>query len=112
VDGWELLSQQEQPLEVGERRIAASRALMTREGAHLLATYFFTDGEYATRSLARFQGAQLLKRLRAEPPFGASVCIRVPTRGNREAAERLSDDFARAALPTIMESLRRARAAR
>jgi EpsI family protein len=109
-DGWEIVAKRAVAVTLEDRRIAATRAVLVSDGRELLATYFFTDGRLCTPSLLRFQGVQLLERLHAQPPFGALVRILVPVRGNRNAAERLSNDFARSVLPEILKSLRGARA--
>jgi len=82
---------------------------MMRQGHQLLVTYFFTDGEYATPSLLRFQGVQLLKRFEARVPLGALVRVSVPVRTNVKEAAALSDDFARTAVPPVLAKLRQAR---
>jgi EpsI family protein len=108
-DGWQVVSQGEAVLPVGDRNVPATRALMVKDGQQLMATYFFTDGDYSTPNLVRFQGVQLLKRFRAEIPIGALVRILVPVTREGAATEKLSEEFARATLPPVMESLRRAR---
>lgn len=109
-EGWEMVARRDIAVALEDRRIGATRVLLVSHGQELLSTYFFTDGRLCTRSLLRFQGAQLLERLHARPPFGALVRILVPVSGDRKAAERLSDDFARSVLPEILKSLRGARA--
>ncbi|MGV3722716.1 MAG: exosortase C-terminal domain/associated protein EpsI [Actinomycetota bacterium] len=107
--GWELSSQRQCRLDLPGGPVTATRALMFRKGARVVATYFFTDGRYSTPNLVRFQGAQLVKRLQAEVPLGALVRILVPSGEDVAAAEKLSDDFASATVPHVMERLREAR---
>ena len=104
--GWEALVQGECDLVLGDRRIPAVRSVMAVGARQVVATYFFTDGDYCTRSLVQFQGVQLLKRFRQEIPVGALVRILVPIRTDRAEAERLADDFARATVPKVLASLR------
>jgi EpsI family protein len=109
--GWEVVSEQSYALPLGRRKIPSSRLLMTDgKGRALMATYFFTDGEFATRSLVRFQGEQLLKRFRGEVPLGALIRIIVPVRTDA-AASSLSDRFAQATVPPIMSRIRQVRQA-
>jgi EpsI family protein len=108
--GWEVLSQEPYELSLPGRKVPAVRALMrSDDGAGLVVTYFFTDGQYATRNLVRFQGEQLLKRLRNQVPLGALVRILVPIRKDSITAAALSDRFAKATVPTVMAQIRQAR---
>lgn len=107
--GWELASQRQCTLDLPGGSITATRSVMVRQGAQVVATYFFTDGRYSTPNLVRFQSAQLLKRLQAEVPLGALVRILVPAQPDLRAAEKLSDEFARETVPHVLQSLREAR---
>jgi EpsI family protein len=108
--GWEVLSQEPYELSLPGRKVPAVRALMrSDDGAGLVVTYFFTDGQYATRNLVRFQGEQLLKRFRNQVPLGALVRILVPIRKDSVAAAKLSDRFARATVPTVMARIHQMR---
>jgi EpsI family protein len=107
--GWELASQRQCRLNLPEGPVTATRAVMIRDGARVVATYFFTDGRFSTPNLMQFQGAQLVKRLQAEAPLGALVRILVPTDENLPAAEKLADDFAAATVPDVLKRLREAR---
>lgn len=108
--GWELLAQQEQSLALGSVKVPVTRSVMVKEGKHLLATYFFTDGSFATTSLVRFQANQLVTRIQGGLPMGALIRILVPVNRNGPAAEKLSDELARATVPQLMQQLRRVRA--
>lgn len=107
--GWELLSQQPHDLKIGERKVTANRSIFSQKGQRMVATYYFTDGSYTTPKLVQFQMVQLLKRFQAGVPLGALVRILVPVTSDQGAAERLSDQFAAATLPTVMQSLKSTR---
>ncbi|HEY3285457.1 MAG TPA: EpsI family protein [Armatimonadota bacterium] len=108
--GWEVIDQRHAPLELPGRSITATRALMANDkGQALLATYFFTDGDYATDNLVRFQAMQLWKRLRREVPLGALVRVLVPLRKDSASAIKLSDEFCRATLPPTLARLHQVR---
>jgi EpsI family protein len=108
-DGWELLEQRTYDLEIGSRTIPCMRSLMVKDKQQLIATYFFTDGDFCTNNLLRFQAAQLLHRFRSEPPIGALVRTIVVMENDRQEAEKLSDDFARATVPVVLRNLREAK---
>ena len=73
-------------------------------------TYFFTNGRYNTSNLIAFDWAQLLGHFQATMPMGALVRILVRVQGNDEASARqISDEFAQATVPAVLESLRQAR---
>ncbi len=110
-DGWEFTSERGMDLSVPGHTIPAVRALMTKDRQEMLVTYFFTDGQYSTGSVLRFQGVQLLKRFGSRLPLGAMVRIIVPVTSTERAAERLADDFARATVPQVLGSIRSARLA-
>jgi EpsI family protein len=107
--GWETLDTADHVVRVGGKEIPAIRSVMGDKGREMLVIYFFTDGEFSTRSLIRYQAAQMLKRARSEAPMGALVRIIVPVRADREDAGKTSRDFARAMLPDILDDIRRAR---
>ena len=107
--GWELVSQKSCSLALPEGEVPALRAVMLRQGARIVVTYFFTDGRYSTPNLVRFQGAQLVKRLQAQVPLGALVRVLVPVDKDVAAAEKLSDDFAHDVIPPVMKRLREAK---
>lgn len=107
--GWETLWQQETLIALPDRKVTATQALMAREGRQILVTYFFTDGDYCTRSLVQFQGVQMLKRFHARVPLGALVRLIIPVQTDEDAARTLQADFARALLPPVLQSLRQAR---
>ena len=104
--GWETLWQKEGEIGLGERSIPTQQALMNKEGARMLVTYFFTNGEYCSRNLMQFQGVQFLRRLRSQVPEGALVRIVVPLYGKEEEAKALTEEFAQATLPGTLEALR------
>lgn len=103
--GWELLEQRPYALPVGEQSVSATRAVFSQKRQRLIATYYFTDGSYCTRNLVQFQMVQLVKRFQAGVPLGALVRILVPVVEDQASAEKLSDEFAAAMLPTVMKSL-------
>ena len=107
--GWELMSQRECSLPLPDGPVPATRALMLRQGAQIMVTYFFTDGRYSTPSLMKFQGMQLVRRLQAQVPLGALVRIIVPVGKHPEEAEKLADEFAQSTVPPVLKSLREAR---
>lgn len=106
--GWETLSEAEWQTAAGKNDLKGTRSVMGQQGQELVATYFFTDGASSTRSLVRFQGTQLLQRLRGQTPLGALVRITVPVARDRDAAEKLSDEFAEAVFPDVLRNLRSA----
>jgi len=107
--GWELMSQREYNLPLQGGAVPVTRAIMMRNGAQLLVTYFFTDGRYSTPNLMKFQGVQLVRRLQARVPLGALVRIIVPVGKHPEEAEKLADEFAQSTLPPVLQSLREAK---
>ena len=107
--GWETISRSSTAIRLPDRAIHAARMLMTNEGKSLLVTFFFTDGEYCTESLPRFQAVELLKRFRSSVPVGALVRIEIPVTAGQNAAEKLSDEFAEAVVPPVIAGLRGAR---
>lgn len=107
-DGWQLVSQKTYSLPLPGGPVPATRTLMTKKGLYLVVTYFFTNGEYSTNSLVRFQAAQLLRRFETGLPVGALVRILIPVTSNPEATEALADEFAAATLPPVMKSVREA----
>ncbi len=104
--GWEKLWERSMEMPVGGRTILVTRSLMSREGQQVMATYFFTDGDYCTDDLVQFQGMQMMKRFRSEIPLGALVRILVPVRSDPRIAEQISSDFAAATVPPVLASLR------
>jgi EpsI family protein len=103
--GWETLWQKDTSIAIRGKAIPATQALMEKDGQHLLATYFFTNGEYCTRNLLQFQSVQFFKRFGSEIPVGALVRIIVPVRADEASAVRLSDEFAAAVLPPTLNGL-------
>jgi hypothetical protein len=107
--GWEILSKKNFDIALSDgRRIPATRAVMIKDNAQLVTTYFFTDGDYCTRDLLRFQGAQIMKRFQAKVPLGALVRVIVPVSRSQADSENLSDVFSQAVVPGVLESLRHA----
>jgi EpsI family protein len=112
-DGLEIISQEACDLPLSGQKISANRMLMgNSKGEGLLVTYFFTDGDLVTGNLVKFQGNQLLKRFRSQIPLGALIRIIVPVEGSPAKAAQLSDRFAQATAPAVMERLRQVRAGR
>ncbi|MBW3622871.1 MAG: exosortase-associated EpsI family protein [Armatimonadetes bacterium] len=74
---------------------------------HLLVNYFFTDGNFSTDSIVRYQMHHLLKRLKREPSMGALVRVIVPIRADVGEAEAVSQEFSRLAYPRVLESLQK-----
>jgi EpsI family protein len=107
--GWELMSQRECSLALPDGAVPATRAIMMRNGAQLLVTYFFTDGRYSTPNLMKFQGVQLVRRLQARVPLGALVRIIVPVGKHPDEAEKLANEFAQSTVPPVLQSLREAK---
>ena|SRR5579883_173415 len=107
--GWETLSQKSTTIRLSGRAIPATRMVMTQNGASLVATYFFTNGDYCSAGLTSFQAVQMLKRFRSQVPMGALVRIIVPIHTTEQRADDLSDTFAKATLPAVIASVRRAR---
>lgn len=107
--GWETLAQETVMLPLPGRPTPAVRALVARDRQRVLVTYFFTDGEFSTSSLPRFQAMQLLRRIRSEAPLGALVRVTVAAPRDAASVARLSDEFAQATLPAVLEALARTR---
>lgn len=103
--GWETLMQRDVMIKIGGKQVPAVRALMLRDNKQVVATYFFTDGEYCTRSLLQFQGAQIVKRLRSRGSLGALIRIMAPVSGTASEAEELTNDFAETTLPDLFKKL-------
>jgi EpsI family protein len=108
-DGWDILAQHEVRLPVGGRTVPAMQALMQKDRQRLLTTFLFTDGEFATANLIRFQGEQLVHRLKGQVPLGALVRVLAPVGTSEAETRRLVDDFVGATLPDVMRGLRRGR---
>ncbi len=104
--GWETIARRRHVLQLGARKVTAVRMRVLQEGREMLVTYFFTDGEYSTDALSRFQVVQLMKRLRLQVPLGALVRVIVPVGSDAAAAERTADEFSTATLPRVLDSLR------
>jgi EpsI family protein len=104
--GWEITSQEVHTLALPDRKVEATRSVMTSKGLRLVATYFFTDGEFSTRNVLEFQGSQILKRFQREVPIGALVRVIVPVQSTQADAEKLSDEFAQATVPSVLTALR------
>ena len=107
--GWDTLWLRGTTLHFPGRNVPSTVALMSREGKQILVTYFFTDGDFSTGSLLKFQGVQALKRLRGSSSPGALIRIVVPVRQDEMPARLLTADFAGATVPPVLASLRRAR---
>ncbi len=104
-DGWEVVAEEAISLPLGGREIDAIRARITKDGQEMLATYFFTDGEFCTPNLMRFQTVQMIRRFGSQPPLGALVRILTPINGSRDAAATLTDTFAKATLPMTLDAM-------
>jgi EpsI family protein len=107
--GWEILSQRYLDLPIPGRKVHAVRQLMTRQGKRAYMTYFFTDGDFCSPSLAQFQTVQLLKRLKARIPMGALVRTILPVGDDLAAADELSNAFAAATIPEVLNTVQNAR---
>lgn len=103
--GWDVVSQHQVSIPLPAGDVPAVRSVMMREGSQMIATYFFTDGDFSTSSVVKLQWRNLTKRMRARLPLGALVRIIVPVTRDRQSSERLSDDFAKAALPAVLAAL-------
>jgi EpsI family protein len=106
--GWNTISEKDHQISIGSERVEATRAVMESEGHRILVTYFFTDGALSLRSLPAFQFQQFLQRLRGHPASGALVRVLTPITSDRARAERLSDEFATTALPSILRKMQEA----
>lgn len=107
--GWEVMAETEETVDIGGRRIPVKRSLQSKKGQHVLATYFFTDGDLATTSVVRLQAKQLFTRLRGGLPMGALVRVLVPVSRNGAAAQARSDELLRATAPALLARLREVR---
>lgn len=104
--GWQTILQRHVRIILPDRSVPAIETVFSQGDGYLLTTYFFTDGDYCTDGLMQFQWRQLIGRLRGQPTFGALVRISVPMAGDQRAAEHRTQDFARAVLPTVLNTLR------
>jgi EpsI family protein len=107
--GWETVRQSQPALEADGRRIPTTQMLQVRENHTVLTTYFFTDGNFATNNLMRFQGEQLLKRFQSSVPLGAMVRIIAPVSTDPSRAEALTKRVAAEVLPGVLAGLRQRR---
>ena len=107
--GWETVSKNNTKIHMPDRSINATRMVMTNEGKNLIVTFFFTDGEYSSDSLPKFQAVELLKRFRSRVPVGALIRMEVPMTAGQDAAEKLSDELAATVVPPLIAELRNAR---
>ena len=106
--GWETLSQRDIDIQLPGGAVApAVRSWMVRDGKQMICTYFFTDGEYSTRSLPQFQLSQISKRFRGNIVAGALVRLIVPLQDTPQDTEALSDEFAAKTFPAILERMKR-----
>lgn len=110
--GWETASQQQQTLHLAGRDVPVIRSVVVKDRVGMLVTYFFTNGDFCSASLPQYQWIQVCNRVRGHSPLGALVRIRVPVLADPARAVELSDDFARAVVPPVLERLRGARAGR
>ena len=105
--GWETLSQRDIDINLPSGPIVpAVRSWMVRDGKQMICTYFFTDGEFSTRSLPQFQFSQISKRLRGNVVAGALVRIIVPMQSSPQETEGLGDDFGVKTLPAILDRMK------
>lgn len=107
--GWEVVSQRYIDLPLPGRKVHAVRQVMTHEGKRVAMTYFFTDGDFCSPSLAQFQTVQLVKRLKATVPLGALVRTIVPISPDAADSDSLSDAFAAATIPNILTTIQNTR---
>ena len=107
--GWETFSQGPHMFDLGGRKIPAIRSVLVRNGQRCVMSYFFTDGEVSTESLPKYQWEQFMRRLRGQATLGALVRIRVPFGDDQAGAEALSDEFARAVLPQVLDKIKAVR---
>lgn len=106
--GWDILWQQPAVLTVASRQVPAMRMLMGQSGHEILVTYFFSDGDFCTRSILQYQATTLWKRLTSGPRIGALVRLIVPVGPDEGAALKETDEFAGATIPPVLGALRRA----
>jgi len=107
--GWEMLSQEQCTLALPTGEVPAAQMLIGKDGARMLATYFFTDGEQSTRNLLQFQWTQIQHRIRGKLPMGALVRIMTPVRRDPAKTQKLVAEFASAALPPVLGRIQKAR---
>ncbi|MCW3098151.1 MAG: hypothetical protein JWL77_3769 [Chthonomonadaceae bacterium] len=107
--GWDILSQRYLDLPIPGRKVHAVRQLMTRQGKRIYMTYFFTDGDFCSPSLAQFQTVQLMKRLKATIPLGALVRTILPVGDDLADADELSNAFAAATIPEVLNTMQNTR---
>jgi EpsI family protein len=110
-EGWEMTERKDFDVKLPDRTIPATRMTMANGDQKRMTTFFFTDGDFSTRSLIKFQGVQILKRFRSDVPVGALVRVIVPVYPqdkNSAFATKVSDEFSKLLLPKVMGALRSA----
>ena len=107
--GWEVTSQKSRTIRIGSQQVPAVQSVLMKGNERLLATYFFSDGEYTTDSLPKFLAVQTFKRIRARTPVGALVRIIVPITETVAKASGLTEEFSGAAVPPVLQRLRSVR---
>lgn len=104
--GWETVIQRPVVLEADGHDIPAVQSTLAQNGAYVLTTYFFTDGNYCSDDLLRFQALELMGRLRGREPLGALVRIITPYGRSPNSAQALTRNFAQTVLPSVLAGLR------
>ena len=105
--GWEVVQQEATSMTLpGGRKIPIVHSIMTNDaGQQMAVVYFFTDGNFATNNIARYQFNQLLKRLRKQSSFGAMVRLIIPIHEGVDT-DAFIREFANAAFPKVMDKLK------
>jgi EpsI family protein len=105
--GAEVEQQRSRTIALSDRQIPVTHAtLMNEKGGRSVAIYFFTDGNFATNSINRYQWNQLGKRLRGESTLGALVRVSAPIPTDSATADALTVEFTKAAFPVVLKGVR------
>ena len=111
--GWEPLAENNVALALPSGPVPATSLTMMQGDQRILVTYFFSDGAACAPEAARFQTAQLWRRLQPgshRPSIAALIRIVMPLRGEDAqsalTAQAQTQAFARATLPAILNRLR------
>ena len=111
--GWEPLAENNVALALSSGLVPATSLTMMQGNQRILVTYFFSDGTACAPEAARFQTAQLWRRLHFgshRPSVAALIRIVTPLRGEDAqsipTAQAQIQAFARATLPAVLARLR------
>ncbi|MBW3624589.1 MAG: EpsI family protein [Armatimonadetes bacterium] len=89
------------------RRIPVTHATLSKpKGDRVVVLSFFTDGNFATDNISRYQWNRTLRRIRGDSTLGALVRVSVPVQTDSAAADARASEFAQAAFPKALDAVR------